>query len=214
MAGGQDSRDPAHIPQFNFTQVEVRPGEGGTVSVTVMNRYNQTMYSLQLELSFQVGGEWRNARPVSEIADPPRFTPSGAEPPHDLAPGASVTVHAPFTTAEGTPEGVYLVSMVARFSYTDDANLSHGAILKSLGTIAMEGRQDQVNMSDYTGTLDGLGIDGVAPDTSILVDSHSGEALFWQAVVAGVVVVAVGYGAAEWLSRRSGGKSPPRRKRR
>jgi hypothetical protein len=213
MASGQDTRDTGLIPQFNFTQVEVRPGESGQVSVTVTNRYDQTMYSLRLEFSFQVGGEWRHAQPVADMADPPRFDPGHVEPPHDLVPGASVTVVAPFTTTKGTPEGVFLVNTVARFSYTDATNNTRGALFKSLGQVTKEGNQVLVDMENYTATLDALQVDGIVPDTTLLVDSHSAEALFWLAAVAGAVLVAIGLATAEVLGRRHAAEHPKRRKR-
>jgi hypothetical protein len=214
MASGQDSRDTALIPQFNFTAVEVRPGESGAVEVTVTNRYNQTVYSLQVELAFQVGGEWRHARPVAELDDPPRFDPASGGPPHDLAPGENVTVTAPFTTTAATPDGVYLVSLVVRFSFLDASNLTRGAVLKSLGAVASESNTSLVDMTNYTATLEVLGIDGVAPDTSVIVDSRSGEALYWQAVAAGVIIIAIGFGLAAYLGRRAAKRPPARRKRR
>jgi len=213
MASGEDTRDPAHIPQFNFTKVEVRPGETGTVGVTVANRFAQTVYSLQLDLTFQVGGEWRHARPVTEIAEPPRFDNASVAPPPDLAAGESVTLRRSFTTSAGTPDGVYLVSLVVRFSYLDATNNTRGAVLKSLGAIAQEGDTPLVDMMNYSATLEALGIDGVAPDTSVVVDSNAGESLFWLAAGAGVAAVAVGYGVAEALGRRRPAGRPARRKR-
>lgn len=214
MASGQDSRDTGHLPQFDFTKVEVQPGQSGNITVTVTNRYNQTIHSLRLEFAFQVGGDWQHARPVSEMAEPPRLDPSLVEPPHDLEAGESITLSVPFTTSSATPEGVYLVSLVARFSYTDASIQPRGAVLKSLGTVAREGNSSLVDMDNYTATLDALGIDGVAPDTSIQVNAHSAEALFWQAAIVGVVIVAAGFGAAEWMSRRQPATPHSRRRRR
>lgn len=214
MASGQDTRDTGHLPQFDFTPVEVHPGESSAITVTVTNRYNQTIHSLLLDFSFQVGGDWQHAEPVAAIADPPRFDKTAVEPPHDLEPAESVTLSIPFATAPATPEGVYLVSLVVRFSYTDASSQPRGAILKSLGAVAQQGNQSLVDMENYTATLEALGIDGLAPDTSITVSAGSGEALFWQATIVGVVIVAVAFGAAEWMGRRGPSSPRPRRKRR
>lgn len=214
MSSGQDSRDPALIPQFNFTEVAVRPGETGAIEVTVTNRFAQTLYSVQLEFAFQVGGEWRTARPVSSLAHPPQFENASVGPPPDMSAGERVTVRRTFTTAAGTPDGVYLVSLVVRFSYLDASNSSRGAVMKSFGAIGAEGDSGLVDMMNYSATIEALGIDGVAPDTSIVVDSHSGEALFWTAVGAGAIVVVAGFAYSESLRRRELAGRSGRRKRR
>jgi len=51
------------------------------------------------------------------------------------------------------------------------------AVFKSLGALT-HAERDLVNMSNYTQTVDALGLDGVAPDTSIVVDGGNGSTLF------------------------------------
>jgi hypothetical protein len=210
MLSGDDTRNLAHAPAFvNFSPVTVHPGERGTVAFDVFNYYPETIRSAQVTLNFHVGGNWLDARDVERnFSNPPKFDRSVPFNPVDIAPGASMHVSQNFTTSPGTPGGPYIVSVVLTFTYSSPSNVPTTAVFKSLGSLKANER-DKVNMSDFNGTLNALGIDGVAPDTSIVVDSGEAMALYLAAVGFGVAVVAVGTAIGLYRSRRG---RPHRRK--
>jgi hypothetical protein len=209
MLSGDDTRNLAHAPTFvNVAKVTVRPGESGSVSFDVFNYYADTIHSARVTLEFKVGGDWINARPVSNLTSPPKFDPSTPVNPVDIAPGSSMHVTQKFTTDPRTPVGPYLVSVVLTFTYLNPSGVPSTAIFKSLGALSSVER-GMVNMSNYTQTVDALGLDGVAPDTSVVVDGGNATMLFWAAAGFGVAVVAGGTAIGMYRSRRG---RPRRRK--
>ena len=203
MAAGGDTRDVAHLPLIDFKgPVTVKPGESGTVAFDLTNRYNATMQGVLAEVAFSVGGDWLEARPVAEVKDAPVFV-AVSRLPTDLAPGAVFHFSAPFSTNASTPSGVYLVSLVVRFAYAGPNGTAPQGVFASPGSVPAARRGD-VNMSDYNGTLERLGIDGLAPDSSIQVQAGTASSLWWAAVGFGVAVMVVG-GAYGWSKSRSQG---------
>jgi hypothetical protein len=204
MQGGGDLRDAGTTPLVAFEgPLKVRPGESGVLAFTITNRYNQTMDAVRVGYKFSVGGDWLDAREINaSFPDAPRFT--GTAPlPSPIAPNATVRYEAPFATAPGTPGGVYLVSFTLVFQYADPNGSRLDAHFVSLGSIASEDR-GKVNMADYNGTLDRIGVDGVVPDSSITVDSGQALSLWLTAAGFGVAVVGVGIAYGVLSSRRSG----------
>jgi hypothetical protein len=212
MQGGGDTRDIASIPQVVFEgPVKVRPGESGTLAFTVKNRYNETMQGLQWQLAFEVGGDWLDARNVTELNDPPAFVRSSPSP-TDVAPNQTVRFTAPFTTSPRTPPGSYVVSLELLFSYANATGQTAGAHFVSLGSLEPF-RRPQVNMSNYSGSLDalssgGLPVDGIVPDSSMEVEGGGAAGLWWAAAGFGAAVVAAG-AAYGWARGR--GESGSRR---
>jgi hypothetical protein len=202
MLSGGDTRDLAVAPTFtNFSRVGVRPGEGAFISFDVTNRFNQTITGATVTLGFQVGGDWLQSRPVRDISSPPTFDPSGPVLPADLAPNASMQVRQHFSTSGQTPAGPYLVTVVLKFTYANATNVPTGAIFQSLGSLSAAQR-GSVNLTDMNGTLNALQIDGVAPDSAIVVDAGQAATLFLWAVGFGVAVVAAGACAGAYWSRK------------
>ncbi|HKZ59506.1 MAG TPA: hypothetical protein VJ547_06635 [Candidatus Thermoplasmatota archaeon] len=196
FASGRDTREVGKTPNVVFEgPVTVRPGEPGAVVFSITNRYNDTMQAVRFEYAFSVGGDWLFARNLSGNSSDPAFRPVSRLP-GDLAPGAALKVVANFTTAASTPPGVYLVSLIVRFSYAGP-NGTTTATLASLGSIEPSRRQ-LVNMSNYNGTLDALGLDGIVPDSSIQVDAGQALGLWWGAAAFGVAVVGAGVAYGLW----------------
>lgn len=196
---GGDTREVGRTPGVVFQgPVTVRPGQAGVVAFTITNRYNETMQSVRVEYAFSVGGDWLLAHSLSANESAPGFTPVSRLP-GNLAPGASQRFEAPFATQSATPPGIYLVSLIVRFSYAGPNGTTGQATLASLGSLEPAKRL-LVNMSDYDGTLDALGLDGIVPDSSVQVDAGQALGLWWGAVAFGVVVV--GLGAAYGLLGR------------
>jgi hypothetical protein len=157
-----------------------------------------------------VGGDWINAREInSSFANAPEFDRSDPFYPVDIAPGASMHVSQNFTTRPGTPAGPYIVSLVLIFTYSSPTNVPTTAVFKSLGALTPLERP-KVNMSDFDGTLNALGIDGVAPDTSIVVDAGEAMTFYLWAVGFGMAVMAAGTAIGLYRSRRG---RPHRRKK-
>ena len=204
FASGRDTREVGAIPNVVFEgPVTVHPGVSGAVVFTITNRYNETMQAVRVEYAFSVGGDWLFARNISANQSDPAFTPVSRLP-ADLAPGAPpLRFEAPFTTAAATTPGVYLVSLIVRFSYAGPNGTTPQATLASLGSIEPARRQ-LVNMSDYNGTLDALGLDGIVPDSSVQVDGGQAQGLWWTAVAFGVAVMAAGAAYGTWGPGRRG----------
>lgn len=199
---GQDTSAIGNIPTFtNFSKVAVAPGADGVVAFDLTNRYNQQMLSARLRLEFRIGGDWLDAQPVANLTNPPSFAPGPMEQPRTLDPNQTIHLEFPFSTSPQTPPGVYLVAIVLLFSYLNDTNFPTGAIFRSLGNLSKEERE-KVNMSDYNGTIAALGVDGIAPDTSIVVDSGGAGALVAAAAVGGAAVFVAGAAAGTLVSRR------------
>jgi len=210
MQSGDDTRSLAHAPTFaNVARVTVRPGEAGAVSFDVFNYFSEPMHSARVVLEFKVGGDWISSREVNaSFANAPKFDASDPVNPVDIAPGFSMHVAKKFTTSAGTPSGPYLVSVVLTFTYLNPSGVPTTAVFKSLGALTHAERA-MVNMSNYTQTVEALGLDGVAPDTSIVVDAGGAYLLFWAAAGFGAAVVAAGTGIGLYRSRRA---RPHRRK--
>lgn len=196
FASGDDTREVGKTPRVAFEgPVTVHPGEPGLVAFTITNRYNDTMQAVRFEYAFSVGGDWLFARNVS-ANESLAFTPVSRLP-ATLAPGAALRVEAPFTTAASTPPGVYLVSLIVRFSYAGPNGTTPPATLASLGSVD-PARRALVNMADYNGTLDALGLDGIVPDSSIQVDAGQALGLWWGAAAFGVAVIGAGVAYGLW----------------
>lgn len=207
LQSGGDTRDIDRIPAVDFEgSVTVRPGEGGVLAFTVTNRYNQTMQSVRWELEFQVGGDWLEARALANETEKPALVPI-SQVPRPLDVNSTLRVEAPFTTTPKTAPGVYLVSLVILFGYTDVNGSLASARFISLGSVP-SWQREFVDMSDYNGTLDALGVDGIVPDSSVQVDGGGAAALWWAAVAFGVAVVVLGTAFGVLSARRE-----PKRRR-
>jgi hypothetical protein len=202
MLLGQDTRDVEYTPHFNFTRVTVHPGERGSVEFTLKNSYNQTILAVRALVEFKVGGNWLTATPI-DPNDPsaPAFDTASPPPPPDVAENETVTFSFPFTTKAGTPGGPYLIAVSVFFSYRNASNEVANAVFKSMG--ALSGQERSLwNATDYRASLNATGIDGLAPDTAILVDRGEAPALFWTAVFGGAIFFMIAYAVAEFRSRR------------
>jgi len=206
MQGGGDTRDLATLPNVTYEgPVKVRPGESGTIAFSVANRYNQTMDDVRVEVEFRVGGDWLAAREINgTFAGAPRFT-RGPPLPQSVAPGASIRIEAPFATGADTPPGIYLVSLRLVFRYVNASGAPVDAHFASLGSVDPADRS-KVDMENYTGTIDALGLDGVVPDTSMVVDGGGALSLWLAAAAFGGVVVAAGvsYGLLKYRPFHAG----------
>ena len=203
MQGGGDTRDVGSIPLVVFDgPVRVAPGAEGNISFNVTNRYNQSIDAVRLNASFQVGGSWLEARRLNpDSPDVPRFT-APMPVPFAIAAHATHRVALPFNTTVNTTSGVYLVAITMAFQYVGASGVRVDSHFASLGSIDTSDRQD-VDMNNYSATIDALGLDGIVPDSSITVDG--GEAMrMWLAAAAfgaAVVTLAFTYGAVR--ARRS-----------
>ena len=202
MQSGQDTRDVEYAPQFNFTRVTVHPGERGSVEMALKNRYSQPILGVQVSVEFKVGGNWLTATPI-DPNDPnaPVFDQTLPPVPSSLAHNETANFSFPFTTKAGTPGGPYLIALSVFFSYRNASNEVANAVFKSMG--ALSGQERSLwNATDYQASLNATGIDGLAPDTAILVDRGEAPALFWSAVYGGVILFVAAYAVAEFRSRR------------
>jgi hypothetical protein len=154
-------------------------------------------------MSFEVGGSWLEARRLPDNAtDAPRFT----EPmptPFAVEAGASHTVSVGFSAPASTEAGVYLVALTVALQYVNATGERVDARFASLGSLD-EANRSHVDLSNFTATLDALGLDGVVPDTSVTVDDGGALRLWTLAAAFGAAVVAAGAGYGFVLRRRGG----------
>lgn len=205
MQGGGDSRDFGSAPAFyNFSKVVVHPGEASAIKFDVKNRYNSTVTFGRLALAFHVGGDWLNATSIVNVPHAPAFAPY-THIPLEMDPGEIFQVDRGFTTSPDTPPGTYLVSLELEFTYRNETNIVTPALVKSFGSLSPIER-NRVDLHDPNATLATLGVDAIAPDTSITVDDGQAGTLFAYAVGFGVAVVVIGSAAGYGLSRRSKAK--------
>jgi hypothetical protein len=203
MQGGGDTRDVSSIPLVVFDgPVRVAPGESSNISFNITNRYNQSIDAVRINASFQVGGSWLEARRLNQSSpDVPRFI--GPSPtPFAIAAHATHRVVLPFSTTNNTTSGVYLVALTMTFQYVAASGVRVDSRFASLGSIDMEDRQD-VDMQNYSKTIDALGIDGIVPDSSITVDGGEAMRMWLAAAAFGAAVVTLGF-AYGWAKRRRG----------
>jgi len=105
--------------------------------------------------------------------------------------------------------GADVVSLTLRYSYRNETNVDTLAWGKIAG-LARAQRAEPRGPRDPNATLATLGIDAIAPDTSITVDDGQAATLFAYAVGFGIGAVvigsALGYGLFPAVERRRGGK--------
>jgi hypothetical protein len=203
MQGGGDTRDLSTTPMVVFAgPVKVRPGDSGSVTFTLSNRYNQSMDAVRIEAAFKIGGSWLEARRLEANAtDVPRFI--GAMPvPFAISAHVDQTVALPFQTPASTQAGIYLVSITMAFQYVNATGARVDARLASLGSVEAADRS-KVDLTNYTATLDALALDGIVPDTSITVDTGEAMTLWLTAGAFGGAVVAIGVAYGMLSARRA-----------
>jgi hypothetical protein len=206
MLSGGDTRDLAATPLVVFAgPVNVHPGENGSVTFTLTNRYNQSMDAVRIDAAFKIGGSWLEARRLEANAtDVPAF--SHAMPtPFAVIAHQNQTVALPFTTPGNTQAGVFLVSLTLAFQYVNSTGQRVDARFASLGSIDAPNRT-KVDLGNYTATLDALALDGIVPDSSITVDSGEALALWLTAAAFGAAVVVVGVAYGTLAQRRAKGR--------
>lgn len=206
MLSGGDTRDLAAMPLVIFAgPVKVHPGENGSVTFTLTNRYNQSMDAVRIDAAFKIGGSWLEARRLEANAtDVPRFS-------HAMPTPFAVTAHQDQTVAllfaapPSTQAGVYLVSLTLAFQYVNSTGQRVDARFASLGSVDAANRT-KVELGNYTATLDALALDGIVPDSSITVDSGEAMALWLTAATFGAAVVVVGVAYGTLSQRRAKGR--------
>jgi hypothetical protein len=203
MQSGGDTRDLASTPMVVFEgPVKVRPGDNGSVTFTVTNRYNQSMDAVRIVAGFKIGGSWLEARRLEANAtDVPRFT-QAMPVPFAIFAHQGQTVALPFATTPGTEAGVYLVSLTLAFQYVNSSGQRVDARFASLGSVDAPNRS-KVDLNNYSATLDALALDGIVPDTSITVDNGEAMRLWLTAAAFGGAVVAVGVAYGMLSQRRA-----------
>jgi len=206
MQSGGDTRDLSSTPLVVFAgPVKVHPGENGSVTFTVTNRYNQSMDAVRIEAAFKVGGSWLEARRLEANAtDVPRFT-QAMPTPFAITAHQGQTVALPFATTAGTEAGVYLVSLTLKFQYVNSSGQRVDARFASLGSVDAPDRS-KVDLGNYTATLDALALDGIVPDSSITIDNGEAMGLWLTAAAFGGAVVLAGVAYGTVSQRRAKGR--------
>ncbi len=198
----------------NLTGAELAPGTLGSISLKVSNPLSDPMSSTQLTVAVYAFNAFPgNATSGVDVASAPLLsnaTSSGLEVNESfgvLAVRQVVSVSVPVQTSAATPSGTFAVRTALRFVENGTGYLleSRGwftAATWALATAGPNGSAD-VNLSQ-------LGVSGITPETSVLVQSNDFEYAIWAILGAGILVVGVG----AWLyfrrvNSRSGTRPVP-----
>ncbi len=173
---------------------------GGSTAITfrVANPASYTMSQIVLTLEVYAENGYPGGSPGGlPVAGAP-FLGSGAGAGYAinvsvglLLPSSAITGSVPVTTSTSTPSGTYAVRTALAFT----ANGSR-YVLESRGWFSASAWANATQTSNGTGTvnLTRLGVDGVVPETSVLVAPSSWPIVLGVVLGVGLLLVAVGAG--------------------
>ena len=163
---------PSRIPLLdNFDTPELKPGESGTVRLTIENRYNENMTNVTLTAGVYACATTYDYKDISEVRDPPNINGQGIEPDFELDTienGTIIYVNFTIKSYPDTTQGTYFLRFQLRFEYnnTEFIMKSRGYFSDSEWELATsQGDEDDPGKID----IDLLGVDGIIPDSSLLI---------------------------------------------
>jgi len=180
----------------DVTGVELAPGSAGEISLRVANPLPAPMSATLLTVAVYAFNAFPgNATSEVGLSSPPILTNASASGPEvnetvgDLNSGQTVSLSIPVQTAASTPAGTFAVRTELRFvenatSYLLESRGWFTAATWAAATAGPNGSAD-VNLTE-------LGVSGILPETSILVQSNNFAYVLWGIFAAALVVLAVG----------------------
>ncbi len=191
--------------------MELAPGSSGAISFRVADPLPGSLTKTVLTVGVYAFNTFPgNATSGVAVASAPVLsngTASGLEINDslgNLAAQGSVSISIPVQTAASTPAGTFAVRTALRFVENGTAYVldSRGWFSAATWSAATTGPNGSTNVN-----LSRLGVSGILPETSILVQSNDFEYAIWAVLGAGLIVVAIG----AWIYfRRSNSRSGAR----
>ncbi|HLM91531.1 MAG TPA: hypothetical protein VK424_05720 [Thermoplasmata archaeon] len=195
----------------NMTGAELAPGSGGAISMKVGNPLADAMTGTVLTVGVYAFNAFPgNATSGVNVASAPvlsNVTSSGLEVNESLgslATHATTSLSISVQTADSTPAGTFAIRTALRFVENGTAYVleSRGWFTFATWTAATNGPNGSTDVN-----LSRLGVSGILPETSLLVQSNNFAYALWAVLGVGLVVVGIG----AWLYfRRSNSKSGTR----
>lgn len=190
---------------------DLAPGASGSISLTVADPLNGSLTSTVLTLAVYAFNAFPgNATSQVDVASAPvlsNATASGLEVNESLGTvvaGAPRTLTIPVATGASTPSGTFAVRVALTFQEngTSYRLASRGWFTAAAWAAATTNANGSVGVN-----VTALGVDGIVPETSVLVTSSDFSEVLWVLLGTGIGVVAVG----AWLYfRRSNSSSGTR----
>jgi hypothetical protein len=195
----------------NLTGAEIAPGSGGTLTLQVADPLSAAMTSTVLTVGVYAFNAFPgNATSSVEVSSAPVISNGSAsgleinESLGSIAPGQHAPVSVPVQSSASTPAGTFAVRVALRFDQNGSTFLleSRGWFTAATWAGATAGPNGSADVN-----LTALGVSGIVPETSILVQSNDFTYVIGGILAAGIAVIGVG----TWLYfRRSNSRSGTR----
>jgi hypothetical protein len=189
----QDSyvSDPGNIPYFdNFSVPEIKPGDEGKFKFTITNKYEYDIDDVRLTIGIYAYATIDDFENLDEIPYAPIINNEDSEYIYTLGKiGNNTKINMSFliNTFDGTLQGSYFVRFQLNFNYTGTEY-----VMKSRGHFTKK-EWDNATLSGELSdpgniNIEALGVDGILPDSSFLVNEPMPMWPLYAMVVAMVVI--------------------------
>lgn len=186
---------PSNIPLFDsYKTPTIQPGNKGTLSFTITNRYENAMTNITLTIEIYKWATLEEAKTINKIKHPPvirsvnianaRINTTSVEMHINMLPaGDNISISIHIKTLPDTPEGVYFVRTMLVFNCKNITNIT----MKSVGYFPRD-LWDQATSEPGSLNLTLLNVSGIVPDTSFSVkDPHP----LWQTVALATLITLI-----------------------
>jgi hypothetical protein len=176
QAQTEDISAPNKVPDMSYFRTSpdtINPGTHGKLNFTIMDRYQNSMYKVNITVEVYKWATIEEAKNISKVHHPPVIK-EGQDQKYEyvvgtMAPGIGINIAITLETRSDTPEGTYFVRTMMTFEY---GNGSY--VMKSRGYFTnaqWEAATDQLNLNQSVGGINitYLGVDGILVDTSFSV---------------------------------------------
>ncbi len=163
---------PGNIPLLDdFKTPQLRPGESGTFTFTITNRYIDDMTNVTLTSGIYACGTPYDYKEIDEVKKPPKIDGQGIEKEFNIGTmenGSQIPINFTIKSYSDTSQGTYFVRFQLTFNYNNTNYLmqSRGYFSDTLWFYATSNAtKDDPGKVDITI----LGVDGIIPDSSFKV---------------------------------------------
>ncbi len=163
--------DPSNIPMFdNFKTPFIKPGDRGSFSLSVENRYEDAMENVSLTVGFYASATTYIYTDISDVDHPPKIE---GETEHTFFIGVIESLEFSYVnfsirTSSDTDEGTYFVRFQLDFEYNNTL-----FTMKSKGYFSDqewdEATASAIDSDPGRINIELLGVDGIIPDSSFRV---------------------------------------------
>ncbi|UCE74180.1 MAG: hypothetical protein JSV56_00365 [Methanomassiliicoccales archaeon] len=164
--------DPSRIPLIdNIDSPDLEPGDSGTFSMTIENRYHANMENITLIVEIYASATYYSYDEIADVEHPPSINGQGIT--HsfnfqEIENDTSVYVNFTVKSSHDTTQGTYFLRFQLEFEYNNTAY-----IMKSRGYFSDEEWEEATSKANEThpGRIDIeiLEVDGILPDSSVRV---------------------------------------------